>query len=180
MRLKKLLAAGAALAMAGGVMLAVPASATSGGNTEGCTPGFWKNHTEWKSYDDGTSDTADDNDPDTTLSHMLRSPNGFGEDYTFPAVYGDLGDVTMLDALSQGGGSTLRGAANNLMRHGVAAYLNADAGIDYPYRRYTPGVNGEEPLVNLIQGALDSQKRKQILSLKNDLAAANELGCPLS
>jgi hypothetical protein len=180
MRLKKLLAAGAALAMAGGVFLAVPANATTGGNTEGCTPGFWKNHTDWKSYDDGVDETADDNYPDTTLSHMLRSPNGFGEDYTFPAVYGDLGSVTMLAALSQGGGSDLRGAANNLMRHAVAAYLNADAGIDYPFRRYTTGVNGEEPLVDLIQGALNSEKRKKILSLKNDLAAANELGCPLS
>lgn len=180
MRVKKLLAVAAALAMAGGVMMAAPASANTGGNTEGCTPGFWKNHTDWKSYDDNASETADDNYPDTTLSVMLRSPDGNGAPYTFPAVYGDLGDVSMLDALSQGGGSTLRGAANNLMRHGVAAYLNADAGIDFPYRRYTQGVNGEQPLVVLIQDALNSEKRKQILSLKNDLAAANELGCPLS
>jgi hypothetical protein len=180
MRKKRLIAVAAALALSGGMVMAAPASANTGGNTEGCTPGFWKNHTDWKSYDDNASETADDNSPETTLSVMLRSPDGNGAPYTFPTVYGDLGEVTMLAALSQGGGSSLRGAANNLMRHAVAAYLNADAGIDYPYRRYTQGVNGEAPLVVLIQDALNSEERREILSLKNDLAAANELGCPLS
>lgn len=180
MSMKKVAALAAAAVMAFGVVLAAPATANEGGTTEGCTPGFWKNHTDWKSYDDGANDTADDNFPDTTLSHMLRSPDGNGTDYTFPAVYGDLGSVTMLAALSQGGGSTLRGAANNLMRHAVAAYLNSDAGLAYPFRRYTVGEDGSPPLVQQIQTALNSQKRGQILALKDKLAAANELGCPLS
>jgi hypothetical protein len=180
MRIKKIAALGVAAALGLSMMLGAPASANLGGSTEGCTPGFWKNHTDWKSYDDNASETADDNFPDTTLSHMLRSPDGFGQDYTFPAVYGDLGSVTMLAALSQGGGSTLRGAANNLMRHAVAAYLNADAGLLYPFRRYTVGEDGSPPLVQQIQDALNSQKRGQILALKDALEAANTLGCPLS
>jgi hypothetical protein len=180
MSLRRIAAVGAAAALAFSVVLGAPASANEGGLTEGCTPGFWKNHTDWKSYDDGSGDTADDNFPDTTLSHMLRSPDGFGQDYVFPAVYGDLGSVTMLAALSQGGGSTLRGAANNLMRHAVAAYLNADAGLEYPFRRYTIGEDGSPPLVQQIQTALNSEKRGKIIELKDALAAANELGCPLS
>ena len=68
---------------------------------EGCSPGFWKNHIGWKSVVCGVDDTADDNYPDTTLSVMLRLPDGNGDPYVFPSA---CGDVTMLAALSQGGG----------------------------------------------------------------------------
>ena len=60
MSMKKLAAFGVALALGASVMLAVPAAANQGGYGEGCTPGFWKNHLDWKSYDDGTGATADD------------------------------------------------------------------------------------------------------------------------
>lgn len=88
---------------------------------------------------------------------MLRSPNGNGDPYTFPAAYGDLGGVTA-----------------------VAGYLNADAGLDYPFRRYTIGEDGSDPSYLQIQTALESENRSKILELKNSLKAANEFGCPLS
>jgi hypothetical protein len=182
MRKKSLAAFAAAAALAAGMLMAGPASANEGGTTEGCTPGFWKNHTDWKSYDDNQNVTADDNSPSTSLAHMLRAPTGNGTDYTFPSVYGPgFGDTTMLAALSLKGGSTLNGAAQILMRAATAAYINADAALAFPYRRYTdsfPGYGG--PLVYQVRDALDSQDRGTILTLATSLDAANNLGCPLS
>jgi hypothetical protein len=73
---------------------------------EGCSPGFWKNHTD--TWPQGYS--ADD---------QVR--NFLGEDAP--------SDLTLLEALELGGGEL-----NALLRHVVAALLNsAHADIDYPY-----------------------------------------------
>jgi hypothetical protein len=50
MNVKKSLAAVLAAAATVTVLAAAPASATLVGNSQGCTPGFWKNHTDWTSY----------------------------------------------------------------------------------------------------------------------------------
>lgn len=176
MRWKKIVAAWAALAVAWSVALAVPASANEAGYGEGCTPGFWKNHLAWKSYDDNPNDTADDFGPSTDLEDSLR--------VDVPSSYSTTGvnfeSATALDALRFQGGSTLNGAAQILLRHSVAAYLNADAGLQYPLRRFTPGINGEPPLRDQIQSALDSYNRDQILRLARKLDAYNNAYCPLS
>ena len=73
---------------------------------EGCSPGFWKNHTD--TWPQGYS--ADD-----------KVRNLLGEDAP--------SDLTLLEALELGGGEL-----NALLRHVVAALLNsAHADIDYPY-----------------------------------------------
>ena len=133
-----------------------PATAVNIGH-EGCTPGYWKNHTDnWEEYT-----------PDTKLSSL----------WTFPASLSKYGDWTMLEALSARGGTGLAGATRILLRAAVAAYLNAaHEGVGYPYRRM------DEPgdLQDAINAALASEKRSTILSLATKLDQANNLGCPLN
>ena len=85
----------------------------------------------------------------------------------------------MLEAL-QGSGPGVTGATQILLRAGVAAYLNADVEIPYPYRRWSTGFGGLQPLQTLITSAISSQDRATILALATKLDDANNLGCPLS
>ena len=175
MSMKKLAAFGVAIALGASAMLAVPAAANQGGNGEGCTPGFWKNHLDWKSYDDGTGSTADDFGPNTDVEDALRidvpasSSNGY-----------DFESMTALQALQGGGGTGVSGATKILLRAAVASYLNADAALDFPLRRFTTGFNGEPSMQSEIQRVLDSGKRGQILAYATYLDGLNNADCPLS
>lgn len=123
---------------------------------EGCTPGYWKNHTEdWQRFT-----------PDTTL----------GEFFTFPAELSQFADLTFLDALNLQGGSDLSGKTEILLRAAVAAVLNMAHGeVDYPYRPYSrPG--NVQAIVNNALASLDEGK---IVNIAAKLDAANNLGCPL-
>jgi hypothetical protein len=156
MRFTKIAAAGAALAMAAGMMLATPASATNIGN-EGCTPGYWKNHTDnWQEY--------------TTASTL-------GNNFTLGQFATKYSSTTFLQALSFKGGSTLDGAFQILMRASVAAYLNAaHEGVGYPLRRFSePG-----EMQDMINAALASGSRDEMLKLARKLDMYNNLGCPLN
>lgn len=156
MRFTKIAAAGAALAMAAGMMMAAPASATNIGN-EGCTPGYWKNHTDnWEEY---------------TTASTLRNNWTLGQ---FDAKWGG---KTFEEALSFKGGTGLDGAFQILMRASVAAYLNAaHEGVGYPLRRF------DEPgeMKDMINTALASGSRAQMLDLARKLDMYNNLGCPLN
>jgi hypothetical protein len=160
------IAAGTVGVIAAAVLIAAPAQATTVGNTQGCTPGFWKNHTNWASYDIGYSTS-------TTVASMLGG-------YTFKGTLTSLQSTTMLQALQGGGGSGTIGAAKILLRAGTAAYLNADVEIEYPYRRDSVGYGGLPSLKSLITSALDSGDRDTMIALAAQLDAANNLGCPLS
>ena len=76
--------------------------------TQGCTPGYWKNHlASWPATGYATTDIFD---------------TVFDTDY-FNATF------TLLNAVNQGGG-----AINRLARHGTAALLSAaHPDVDYPY-----------------------------------------------
>ena len=143
------------------IMLGVasPANATSVGN-EGCTPGYWKNHTaNWQEYQ-----------TTTPLSSL----------FTFPTALNSFGSVTMLSALDGSGGPGVSGATTILMRAATAAYLNAaHEGLGYPYRRdpINPALFSIRKAVN---DALASQNRQTILALATLLDNANNLGCPLN
>lgn len=175
MIMKKLAAFGVALALGSSVMLAIPAAANQGGNGEGCTPGFWKNHLDWKSYDDGTGATADDFVPDTDVEDALRIdvPASSSNGVNFETM-------TALQALQGGGGTGVTGATSILLRAAVASYLNADAALDFPLRRFTTGFNGEPSMQSQLQLVLDSGKRAQILAYATYLDGLNNAGCPLS
>jgi Thrombospondin type 3 repeat len=76
---------------------------------EGCTPGYWKNHTAaWAAT--GFSTAA-------TLESVFDVPDGLGLD-----------NVTLLQAVATGGGGV-----NALLRHAVSALLSAaHPSVDYP------------------------------------------------
>ncbi len=71
MNVKKCVAAVLGSAAVLTVIAASPASATLPGNSQGCTPGFWKNHTDWASY-------AVHYGQDETVAHMLKVPTAAG------------------------------------------------------------------------------------------------------
>jgi hypothetical protein len=148
--------AAVAVSMAGFVVTAPAAGATNIGN-EGCTPGYWKNHTDnWQEY---------------------RPTTPLGNQWTFPTELASFKRVTFLQALQGGGGPGTDGAGKILMRAATAAYLNAaHEGVGYPYRRFGEPGN----LKTQINGALASRDREKMLSLADRLDAANNLGCPLS
>jgi len=76
------------------------AAETQYGEGEGCTPGYWKNHTG------------------TTVWGTNYSPTGS----YFDEVFGVGPHITLLQALETGGGGL-----NALDRHAVSALLNADS-----------------------------------------------------
>lgn len=151
-RVRTLLLTG--LLMVGLIGGAVPASATNIGN-EGCSPGFFKNNTgAWEEYSSSTT---------------------LGSVFTLPAYLSDLADDTFLEALDYSGGPTLEDKAKTLLRAAVAAVLNAaHEGVGYPLRR--DGVDG---IIARVNTALAGANADAIENLKDELDAANNLGCPL-
>jgi hypothetical protein len=89
----------------------------------------------------------------------------------FTEVPDALAGVTLLDALSFEGGPTLTDAQEILLRQAVAALLNA-AHPDVDFSLTTSEVIAA---VNAVLGS----DRETILALAEELAAANEAGCPL-
>ncbi|HEX6246288.1 MAG TPA: hypothetical protein VFZ64_00335 [Nocardioidaceae bacterium] len=129
--------------------LSAPASANRIGN-EGCTPGYWKNHTNWE-----------ETTPTTLFSDLFSD-----------GTSGWLVGVTMQEALAGGGGSGVAGAERVLARAAAAAWLNAaHEGLGYPLRR--------NYFVPLVVAALESGDRDAMLALAAELDALNNLGCPL-
>lgn len=122
---------------------------------QGCTPGYWKNHTDsW---------------PATGYSPGQKVQSVFAK----ASLYPGLGSDTLHAALSFKGGSTLEGAAGNLLRASVAALLDAShPGVDYPR---TPA-----SVISDVDAALASGNRDTLLSLASALDADNNLGCPLN
>jgi hypothetical protein len=104
----------------------------------GCTPGFWKKK-PWPASVN----------PSATLGA------------TFTGVPANLAGVTLLDALSLGGGGVYA-----LMRHGVAALLNA-ASIQYPVNTFfvTLAVN------NALGGLADIEATKDQFDVWNNVGA---------
>ena len=152
-------AALAAITMAGAVSVASAggtAGATNIGN-EGCTPGYWKNHTSnWQEY---------------RPSRLVNTV------FTIPTNLESLGKLTFLKALQGGGGAGVQGAAKILLRAAVAGFLNAaHEGVGYPYRRF----NEPFEILERVDAALASGNRKTMLDLAAQLDAANNLGCPLN
>lgn len=168
-RLKKAalpLAAALSLTVMGPVALSALTPMTAGavtvGTTDGCTPGYWKNHTEsWEEFL-----------PGQTLNTVF---------------VGGPSDVTMLQALQGGGGGGVEGARKILLRAATASVLNAaHESLAYPIRRNSAPANssytfrGEElQLRPAVSAALASNDRAHMLELARVLDDLNNLGCPL-
>jgi hypothetical protein len=122
---------------------------------QGCTPGYWKNHTDsW-----------------TTTGYTT----GQSVQSTFSAAsgYPNLGKAALLNALSFQGGSDLDGAGGNLLRAATASLLNAaHPKVDFP--------RTAAAIVNDVNSALTSRNRDTIIGLASALDSDNNLGCPLN
>ena len=155
--------ASAALALAaltGITATATPAGATTSGTTEGCTPGFWKNHPE--QWQEGILPT-----------HLVS------QYFTLTGELSSLGNLTLAQALDGGGGSGRLGSARILLRASVAALLNAAHDpLLYPWRRDVPGEGGRPALIPTVNSAL-AGNRDGMLNLASRLDTDNNLGCPL-
>ena len=150
--------AGLALAASfiGSIALAGVANATTVGTTQGCTPGYWKNHT----------DVLQEYVPSQTV----------GSVYTGAAPYAN---ETLLVALNGGGGPGVNGAKTILLRAAVAALLNAAYDpLLYPWQR--TGSQFRPPLLATVDAALASGDRDTMLTLATWLDTDNNLGCPLN
>ena len=158
--MRRIIMGAGALALAAAVLTGATATANEIGH-EGCTPGYWKNHT----------DSWEEARPDSLFS------NKFGTDGTSGYLVG----LTFADALNGGGGPGVEGAEKILARAATAAYLNAaNEGLGYPWRRTSDGLDGRPPLVPTVRDAIDSGDRDTMLDLAARLDADNNLGCPLS
>ena len=138
------------------------ASATVTGEPcgEGCTPGFWKTHTDL--WDAGSADLAPNYDPgdDFYAAFGITIVDGG----TLPNI------LTLEDALNLGGGGIFA-----LARHAAAALINSDSSIGYPYTTaqvidiFRDGINASTAIPP------DNYTLAQALAA---LSTANELGCP--
>lgn len=149
------------VAVLAGVMVAgsavAPAQAENIGH-EGCTPGYWKNHT----------DNWQETRPGTAVSNLFQ-------------VSAALDGVTVEGALALSGGPGLDGAERILTRAATAAWLNAaHEGLGFPWRRFSMGLDGRPPLVQFVNDALASGDRDTMIAAAARLDADNNLGCPLN
>ena len=117
---------------------------------EGCTPGFWKNKlSEWR---------------------YLRTWWKIYGIFTIPDRLKSLRNYDLLEILSFKGGRGIEGAARILLKHAVAALLNAiHKDITYPL--------AQSEIIQSVNAALASLKRSTMLSLKDTLDYYNNLGC---
>lgn len=124
---------------------------------EGCTPGFWRNHTSlW----DGVG--TDDVTPYSTT-------DSFNTVFGVTSAQSGLADtVTLLDAVNLTGGG-LRALA----RHAAAALLNASSSVDYQY--------SDAQVISIYQDAVGAIAGPEtVTSAHAKFQSANEAGCPLN
>lgn len=133
-----------------GLIAAAPSGAWTDNPTQGCTPGYWKNHTDaWVTYT-----------PTQTV------------DSVFTGADPSLGSATLLDALKFKGGPDLVGKEEILLRAATAGLLNTTAGIDY-------GVHAAN-MIKATNAALASGLEKRIIRFATKVDTRNNLTCPLS
>lgn len=126
---------------------------------EGCTLGYWKNHSDaWQ-----------------PTGHTTATP--VSSVFTVPAELTDLngdGDAdTLIDALNFGGGPGLAGAARNLLKQAAAALLSAS----HPDVSY--GLTAAQVIAQ-VNDALASGDRPSMIAVAGDLDTLNNEGCPLN
>lgn len=128
------------------------------GGDEGCTPGFWKNHTSlWDGL--GTDD----------VTSTVQTTDGFNATFGVTSGLSGLADsVTLLDAVNLGGGGL-----KALARHAAAAAANADAdSVDYEFSL--------AQVIALYRDAVGADPGPETVSTAlAKLSEANERTCPL-
>jgi hypothetical protein len=134
---------------------------------QGCTPGYWKNHTDsWQ---------------EATTASLFSNKFGSADEGPATGQSGWLAGKTFLQTLQAKGGPDLAGAEQILSRAATAAYLNAATeGLGYPWRRSSEGLDGRPPLVPTVRHTLNTGTREDMIALATWLDTDNNLGCPLN
>jgi hypothetical protein len=119
-----------------------------------CGIGYWKNHLEhW---------------PPTGYSPSQSVVSVFSDASTYPSI----GSASLLEALRFGGGPGAEGGARNLLRHAVAALLNAShPRLGFPKSR--------SAVIDEVNDALRSGDRQRMLRVKGQLASTGTGPCSL-
>lgn len=126
---------------------------------DGCTPGYWKNHTDaWPEPQPG----------DLVNTQFV---NAYKYEFKKNGV-GDLGVQTLLNALSFKGGSDTAGAASILIRTAVASLLNAESPA------FIFALSPEQVRAS-VDAALFSGDRQQMLDLAKTLDGYNNANCAI-
>ena len=147
--IRRLLAVGVSTVLLLTVVGAAPVAACN----YGCTPGYWKNHTDsWGAT--------------YTPGMKLDSP------FDFPGALAAYRDDTLIEALNYGGGPGVAGAARILLRAGVAALLNAQNLATFPFP--------PPPIIESVNWVLASGDRAYMIWYAAQLDTYNNLGCPLN
>jgi hypothetical protein len=149
--------------------------------TEGCTPGYWKNHPEeWDEASEAIHVLVDGDDKYLTTDTLVRD----AFDVDFLDNYNSYDSLTLLQALNLNGGGL-----DALLRAGVAALLNSgetpdgEPVIDYSltddqvYDRVRDGLDPQ-----YVENLLEFDDENDTETKKNFLDAANNGagGCPLN
>lgn len=166
---------------------AAPSTSTSFvdfGESHGCSPEFWAANTAiWD--DDGDPLIGDEpalrpgQTLDTAFSRRQRGIEPWAE--AAPEVAG-FRHLTLLDALqlSEVDSNDPDAAARRLLRAAAAAYLNAGyETMEFPFRRFQTGENGNPSLSEQLGPVLASGADADMVALAQRLEEANGLGCPL-
>jgi hypothetical protein len=131
---------------------------------QGCTPGFWKNHTSvWDNIGDPVAAAAG-----------FTTTTAFNTYFSLTAVQSGFSDTfTMLDAAGANGGG-----ARKLARHGVSALLN-EVSVNYPI---PPSIDTPaDDFTDLYNAIRNAYLTSTFEPLASQLAANNELehsACP--
>lgn len=158
----------AALVAGASLSVAPFAQATVAGDSQGCTPGYWKQAQHFDSWQEA------------------QPGSSFENKFGFNATSGYLDGLTMLGALQGGGGQGLEGARKVLARAAAAAWLNAaydapdGSAMLFPWRRAAASEFGRPALVPTVRAALTGTDRQAMLDLAAWLDDDNNLGCPLN
>jgi hypothetical protein len=143
--------------------LATTAQATEIGYG-GCTPGYWKNHT----------DNWQEARPDSLFTDKFDAAGQ-------PVISQSLSGKTFWQTLEGGGGPGVTGAESILARAATAAYLNAaHEDVQYPWRRSAEGLDGRPALVPTVRAAINSGDRATMIALASRLDTDNNRGCFLN
>jgi hypothetical protein len=124
---------------------------------QGCTPGYWKVKQHWNSW------VPTGYTPKQTLESVFDVPDSLGYD-----------NKTLVQALGFLGGTSVKGAAQILLRAGVAALLNSS----HPHVMNYP--HSQSGVISAVNTALASNNRATMLALATQLDNDNNRGCPLN
>ena len=135
---------------------ATPAGTPHLGSTEGCTPTFWARPANFVLWEEHR--------PDELVEVFFPSSDDYAQ-------------LALADALLP---THEDGDRGTLIRQAIAAILNAaHESLEYPYSRFDVGIENRPPIVPTVAELLQTGTLDERARFAAELAAANELGCPL-